>query len=357
MENAQSIRNDIEDVIGRASLFLRSQGAGMALVKIKAIGEFAAPPPDLRAYSFPADARPYLDDCAAIAKGQWEKRAGLDDDSVPSLGPWYGIAEHSAFLGGTVEYAEDTSWHHFEMDSPARLDLLRMDTENPVFGMVVGGIEYARERYGHLFAPKVRGTSGVLEIANALRGSDFFYDLYDAEEETRALLAYLEKAIVWYYGHQLDAAGGFMGGTVTGFGEWLPGRAIGQLSEDTTAMISPAQFEAFGLPHTKAVAARHDSALMHAHALSEPCLPAIAGIPGITLMELSSDPNADRAVKVFRRAMESFRPIPVLALTRREMEENMDILKARKTVIWYNAASLAEAEDVCRYVRRELPVR
>ncbi|MDR1061209.1 MAG: hypothetical protein LBL83_08395, partial [Clostridiales bacterium] len=303
------------------------------------------------------DARPYLDDCAAIAKAQWERRAGLDDDSVPSLGPWYGMAEHSAFLGGTVEYAEDTSWHHFEMDSPARLDLLRMDAENPVFKMVVGGIEYARERYGRLFAPKARGTSGVLEIANTLRGSDFFYDLYDSEDDTRALLDYLEKAIVWYYGCQLAAAGSFMGGTVTGFGEWLPGRAIGQLSEDTTAMISPAQFEAFGLPHTMAIAAQHDGALMHAHALSEPCLPAIAGIPGITLMELSSDPNTDRAVTVFRRARESFKPIPVLALTRQELEANMDLLKTQKTVIWYNAASLAEAEDVCRHIRRELPVR
>ena len=37
---------------------------------------------------------------------------------------------------------------------------------------------------------------------------------------------------------------------------------------------------------------------MHTHALSEHSLPAIASIPGIRAMELSSDPNTDRAVEV-----------------------------------------------------------
>ena len=61
-------------------------------------------------YNFPKDMRRYLDDRAARLLHAMALRDGLADDTLPALAPWYGIAEHSAFLGGKVTFGEDTSW-------------------------------------------------------------------------------------------------------------------------------------------------------------------------------------------------------------------------------------------------------
>ena len=354
----KNIREDIEEVIARTQAFYQMSSFGTALIKVKTIsGLKESPALNLTDYQFPNDTQRYLDDCAQRQLNHWRQRLALPDDQIPALGPWYGMAEHSSFLGGEVKYSADTSWQEPVLSNPSQLERLSLDEDNETYQMVIGGIAYLRERYGDLFAPMVRGTSGVLEIANALRGSDFFYDFYEDENALIKLLDYLERAVIWYYGRQVDTAGDFCGGTMTGFGEWLPGRAIGQLSEDTTAMLSLDLFERFGRPHTERICASFDAAFMHTHALSERCLASISNIRGIKVMEISSDPNTDRAIAVFRRVRSQLGPVvPLLRLTREEILENMDLLKEQKTIIWYDALSMEDAVDMCALVRRELPV-
>ncbi len=353
----KNIRADIAKVIADTAKFYQSPETGMALINVKGIKEIAPSATPLTDYNFPKDTYKYLDDCAEKKLRYWEKRLCVNDFGVPSLGPWYGIAEHSAFLGGEVEYSEDTSWHHIVMNDYSDRNKIAMDENNDIYKMVVGGITYARERYGDLLAPMVRGTSGVLEIANTLRGNDFFYDFYEEEDSLRELLKFCEEAIIWYYNKQLDAAGDVMGGVVTGFGEWLPGRAIGHISEDTTTMISVDSFEDFAREHTKNICAAFDGTFIHTHALSERCLESIGNIPNIKLMEISSDPNTDRAIEVFKRNKDKIKPIPLLNLTKKEIVDNLPLFKEQKTVIWFEAATIDEAKEMCELVRSELPIR
>ncbi len=354
----RNIRPDIGEVLARTQRFHASKETGQALFKVRGIGGQGVPAPKLTAYTFPKDTHRYLDDCYKAQHGTWTQRLNLHDDQLPCLGPWYGIAEHSAFLGGEVSYADDTSWHHQLMDDPSQLDRIQLDENNVIYRMVVGGIAYVREQYGDEFIPRVRGTSGALDAVNMLRGNDFFYDLHDEPEALDALLTKCTDYIIDYYQRQLDAAGYVAGGTVTGFGEWLPGRSIGHMSEDATTMISVAQFERFGRPHTARVCQAYDHAMMHTHALGERCLPAIASIPHMTLMEISNDPNADRAIDVFKRVREQISMvIPILPLSREEIRDNLVLLKQQKTVLWYEAESMQDAQDMLAFVRRELPVR
>ena len=134
-------------------------------------------------------------------------------------------------------------------------------------------------------------------------------------------------------------------------------RAIGQLSEDTTPMISRAQYEEFGRPLTQKICRQYDAAFMHTHAVSEHCLPSIASIQGIQLMELSSDPNTDRAIEIYKRNRKQLTgPIPVLQLTREEILNNMELLKSQKTIIWYNATCLKDAQNMVELIQKELPL-
>ena len=123
-------------------------------------------------------------------------------------------------------------------------------------------------------------------------------------------------------------------------------------------MISLELFEEFGRPRTEGVFRKFDEVFIHMHALSERCLESVATLPNIRLMEISSDPNTDRAIEVWKRNRERLtNVIPVLKLTREEILSNMEILKSQKTVVWYDAASMEDAQDMCALFQRELPVR
>lgn len=351
-------KGKVAECIAKTKAFYDTREVGCALLKVKEIATLPTPALPLTDYRFPEDTYRYLDDRARRYIARLEQRTELMDDTVPAEGPWYGIAEHTAFLGGRVDYGEDTSWHHALLDSPGELEKLSMDEENPMFRMVNGGIAYMREKYGEYFLPMVRGASGALEMANTLRGNEFFYDFYEEPEELKALLDYCADALVWNYEKQMEAAGDVYGGVVTGFGEWLPGRGLGHVSEDTTTMISLELFEEFGRPRTEGVFRKFDEVFIHMHALSERCLESVATLPNIRLMEISSDPNTDRAIEVWKRNRERLtNVIPVLKLTREEILSNMEILKSQKTVVWYDAASMEDAQDMCVLFQRELPVR
>ena len=347
----------VKECIDKTREFYKTNKLGCALLKVKTIATQMLPAISLTDYAFPQDMYQYLDARAQRYMMYLNQRADLDDDTIPAEGPWYGIAEHTAFLGGSVDYRPETSWHHALLNSPDELDKLTMDKKNPIFQMVVGGISYMREKYGNDFLPMVRGASGALEMANTLRGNDFFYDFYEEPDSLKKLLEYCSKALIWNYEHQLEAAGVCFGGIITGFGEWLPGRGLGHVSEDTTTMNSLEQFEEFGHPFTKHVYQHFDEVFLHMHALSEHCLASAASLPNLLLMEISSDPNTDRAVEVWRRNRQNMpNIIPVLRLTRKEIETNMDLLKTQKTIVWYDASSLEDAKDMCRLFSKELPV-
>lgn len=84
----------------------------------------------------------------------------------------------------------------------------------------------------------------------------------------------------------------------------------------------------------------------------------MASLPNLQLLEISSDPNTDRAVDVWKRHREKMtRVIPVLRMTRAEILANMEMLKTQKTVVWYDAGSMEDAKDMCALFARELPVR
>ena len=348
----------VGEIIAKTQAFYDTKAEGCALIKVKDIATQPGGVVDLTQYSFPKDTYRFLDLRAENYIARLEKRAGLFDDTVPAEGPWYGIAEQVAFLGGKVHYEPQTSFLQAFLEEPGEVEKLLLDENNEILKMVTNGIAYMREKYGDYFCPMVRGTSCAMEMANALRGNEFFYDFYEDPEGLGKLLDYCAEALVWYYEHQLAAAGDCFGGVVTGFGEWLPGHSIGHVTEDITTMISVEQFEEFAKPRTESIYRRYDKVFLHMHALGERALASASSMPNICLMELSSDPNTDRAIDVWRRNRETIaKVIPVLRLTREEIKNNMDILKTQKTVIWYDAASMEDAKDMCAFIEKELPVR
>ena len=121
----------MQAVADKTRAFYETNTAGCALLKVKEIATQPQPALCLTDYNFPKDMRCYLDDRAARLLHAMALRDGLADDTLPALAPWYGIAEHSAFLGGKVTFGEDTSWQDPVLEDAFELSSMgiRVDAE------------------------------------------------------------------------------------------------------------------------------------------------------------------------------------------------------------------------------------
>lgn len=349
------IRHDMEDVLYRTKRFCDSNKKGIALIQVREIRSLQQPRiKGLNSWDFPNDLEEYLDAEAERALCYWKKRKDLKDDLLPSIAPWFGIAEHSAFVGGKVDFSTETSWHHPIITDWNDLESLVLREDNAWLKMVVGGIEYLRDKWGDELMIRLRGASGPMDIANALRGNDLFTDFYDYPEEVHKLMEFCTEAARWTLTRQKAAAGTIGGGVITGFEVWLPGNSIGHLSEDASALCSPAIYQEFGKPYTTKLCKDFDHAFVHTHALGKHSIGDIAAVPNMDYIELSSDPNCPRAIEIYKSLKDKLEgKTMIIDLTREEIENNIDVLKDGKTIIWYKAESLEDAEDTVKLVRRE----
>lgn len=350
------IRKGMDELMHRVKTFCNSSRNGIALMQIRNISTLNKPlSRTLNKWQFPNELHTYLDEMVQRFLYNWSQREEIDDDLIPAIYPWFGIAEHSAFVGGNVDFTDNTSWHHPVIKDWNDMELLQLDENNEWLRMVVGGIEYLRDRSGGRYAVKLRGADGPMDIANALRGNDFFTDFFEYPDEVHKLMNFSTKAAEWILSHQKKAAGLFYGGTITGFDVWLPGDSIGHLSEDASTMCSPEIYTEFGMPYTSRLCSKYENAFMHTHALGQHNISNIATIEKINYIEISNDPNCPRAIEIYRKlAPQLSHKIVVVEMTLDEIRQNMDFLKSVKTIIWYSAKDLDDARNAIKLVRDEL---
>lgn len=356
----KNIRPNVEEVLGRNQAFHAHNKPGSALVLVRNIQKIdpGTPIAPLTAWDFTKDMKPFLDARVQNSLHRWQQRLDVDDDCIPSEGPWYGIAEHSAFQGGSVDFSDATSWHHpIVEDMETDRNKPVMDENQLWYKLVIDGITYIRERWGDQVAPRIRGTAGPLDNVNALRGNEILTDFYEYPDEVKELAEFSARSLAWFVHKQIDAAGMIGGGVISGFENWMPGRSLGHSSEDVTVMMSPKMFEEFGRPYTIQMHEGFETAFVHTHAAGKQCIPQIASLPKLRQMEISTDPNTPRAIEIFRELRDE---IPdtltvVLELTKDEIRNNLDLLKRGKTIVWYHATDVEDAKEAVALVRKELP--
>lgn len=348
----------INEVMERTKKFCSSKKKGMALIHINAVESIKTPGVrPLNQWKFPEDLEPYLDACVENFVYYWTHRISIDDDLIPSMYPSFGIAEHSAFIGGEVSFSSHTSWHHPIIQTWSDMDKLELREDNSWLRMVIDGMEYLKKISEDRYALKLRGAEAPMDIANALRGNDLFTDFYDEPENVHKLMEFCTEAAEWMLSHQKAVVGEFYGGTLTGGDVWLPGNSIGHLSEDAAALCAPNIYDTFGVPYTSRLCSRYDNTYMHTHALGEHTLPSICSIPGINFIEITNDPNCSRAIEVLKRNIGILQDkIIHIELTKEEIHSNMETLKQLKTIIKYKAADLDDAAGIIATIRSELRV-
>lgn len=309
--------------------------------------------PALNALNFPEDMEEYLD---AIAQKDIQFAAQhdkLDDDMIWSTVPFYGQAEHSAFVGGKVDFATDTSYHHQVCKEIGDFRNLKLHPDNMWTHLVAGGMEYMRKKWGSYIPVRIRGAHGPSDFANVLRGNELFYDIYDEPEELQELLKFCAKAVNFNLDLQRAQATEIAGGYVNGFSLWMPGKCMGHLGEDLSTMLSPETYEEHFLPALKECYSDCDMGMLHTHTLGARMLPLFAGIDNIQMLEISNDPNAARASEVYREYHDVLQDkIVVLRADYDEILSMRDLFEDTKTVIWYSAKDEEDAKRAMELVEK-----
>lgn len=355
----RSIREDIDDVLGRRTEFYKKKKPGSALVQVyyPSCPGYKNKGKALGCYQLPDGARRMADDVIFDTTVDWHYRQGFNDDRVPAVGCGFGITDLSGFIGGNVRYGETTSWHEPFMDSVRDIDKLKLDENNFSYRLNIDTIRYIAERCDGWFFPRVRGSISTMEIANLVRGTDYFYDLYDDPEGVKILHDYIADCIVWYYNKQVEATGMGEYGCISGFDVWLPKGGYGHFSEDDISMISSDMFKEFCLPYTERVLSNYSTGFIHVHSCAERSFGQLADLKNVDIMQISIDPGDDGHFKILRRNMDTFRKvIPQIGASREDIIANMDVLKDIPCIIFAYASSREEADSILKLVREELPL-
>ena len=318
-------------------------------IRCESFGPAALPPvPPLEECVFPRDMKKRMDAVIERHLRLRDARAAIKDDSIDCLKPFLGIAEHSCFLGGKVTYGGNTSYQTPVLKDLSRWRELKPDENHPHYRLLLDCMEYLRlksSQYG--FYVSLRGFDSPLDIANAVRGNDLLYDLYDDPENAADFIGFCAESCLWTYERQMRFASPVEGGVLSGFGQWMPGKAIGHLSEDASVLMSPAMYERFGLPALKKLLSHFDFAQLHVHAMGRALLPVFCGLDKIRIIQISDDPNQPSAMEVYRAYADTLSGVIVqLDLSARALTESLPFLRTRRTIVNLTADSPDEARRI-----------
>lgn len=326
-----------------------------AIIQVKDVTGIPVPKRSLDSFGLPNNMETYLDFLIEKERAFWELREQVQDDIIPSVTARYGIAEHSAFMGGEVSFTENTSWHHQYVEDYSNYTLSKMDESNIWRNIVIEGMKYLKSKVKDEFFVRYRGADGPLDIVNALRGNDIFYDFYDEEDGILELTSKSADAIIYMLKEQQKIVTQYKGFVISGFDVLMPVGYAGHLSVDATTMLSDEMFRKFEIPFLERIADSFDGLFFHTHSVGSHVLPAISEIKKIKFMEISNDPNAPRSIEIYKKYEEALKDkIVIVTLNQDEIKDNINFLQDKRTIIWYDATTVDEAKRAVELVRTRL---
>jgi|LSQX01.1.fsa_nt_gb hypothetical protein len=325
------------------------------LIQVKDVSGIQVPKRALDSFGLPDNMETYLDYVIDKDKAYWSVREQIQDDIIPSVTARYGIAEHSAFMGGDVSFTENTSWHHKHVEDYSNYTLSKVDESNIWRNLVIEGMRYLKEKVKDEFFVRYRGADGPLDIVNALRGNDIFYDFYDEEEGLIELADKCTDAIIYMLKEQQKIVTEYKGYVISGFDVIMPKGYAGHLSVDATTMLSDEMFRKFEIPFLNRIADNFDGLFFHIHSVGSHVIPAVCEIDKIKFLEISNDPNSPRSIEIYKKyEKELSEKSVIVTLSYDEIKDNVEFLKDRKTIIWYDALSVDDAIRAVDLVRNKL---
>jgi hypothetical protein len=347
-----NLERHIQNVVRRSKSFYNKTESGHFLVNTKIASESSEIPPFYQ-FNFDAELEKLLEYELESAKSSWAVKEGIDDDSVPAIAPYFGIAEHSAWLGLDAVIQENTSLSIPVVNSIDDLNKLSCSESNKWFQYMKRSYDYFRSRKDGSFVLSVRGIMTPMDIANAVCGDKLFEDFLLEPEYCHKLMEYFTKVIRWYYPHVLSWSDSIENGYIFNCGGgWMPKESIGHLSNDTAMLCSGRLYKKFGLPYEKQMVDGYSNILYHVHNEKIHYFSELVKLPNLSMLQVSYDP---KTVKPINNLEEIYKVTDntnlMLDATCEEVVNNIEMLKQRNVFLQVNCKNKSDAVDIVKFIR------
>ncbi len=296
--------------------------------------------PPLHSFDLDHQLTQWLDYQLDAARAGWGAKEGLDDDSISSICPHFGIAEHSAWIGMEVRLQETTCLPVPVIRVPDDLKFLHYSEKNKWFIYMKSGYEYLRSREEGSFVTSAgRGTMAPMDLANAVRGDELFTDFLLQPDFCHRLMVLMVDAIQWYFPYLYAWADDIAGGRVFTFGKgWMPPQTIGHLSNDAAMLCSPEVYEEFGYPYECRLAKRYKQVFYHIHSEKIHYVQRLATLPKLVMLQVSDDPKTIPPIEDLPRILSRRNRPSQFDVIRKQQSgaENIDELSCRNVFLQVN---------------------
>lgn len=276
----------------------------------------------------------------------------LDNDYFPALSVNLGYGAHSAFFSPqSLILGKDTSWTHPCVREWDDIDKLQTSENNVWYQKIMEIAGYFVQWQEGDYAVSGFSNAGPGDMANALRGNELFYDIYDEPEMVRRLMEQCVQPTVWLERQLQKLTGDVFGGSVTA-NCWFPGR-VPYLSGDFNDLCAPEVFREFDFIYMQRIMDAFDGAFVHHHAKGLHVHRDFAKLRGLKLLEISWDPNQPRPIDMLPDIYEMNNGVPLMVRCHaRDVYKRIDQLKASRTVLMLNIDTLDEGREVMKLIRR-----
>lgn len=221
--------------------------------------------------------------------------------------PWLEL-----LCGCTATIHGDTIWAGtagVDYDTLARVTF---DPENPWFAKWRACQRALGEFAGDRFPVSLPVMHGPLDLLSAVKGPDqLCLDLMDRPQEVREALAAATKVWIAAARELLAVSPAFQGGMCSRMKLWLPGPAV-TLQDDATALLSPGSYADLVYGFEREIVRAFPFHTYHAHSTSAHLLAAIAGLEGLTSIQVTLDPNGPARPSLRATINKVLEKVPVL---------------------------------------------
>jgi Uroporphyrinogen decarboxylase (URO-D) len=313
----------------------------------------ATQPLDFREYDFARESehRRYWDRLIADYLVQAAYSAEVDDDWMPGLEIGYGFGSFGAvYCDAPLSFTENTSYIAPALERLEDMDAIDLTQERFWARVFVAAASYLSRRSEGRFLVGVYPNPSPMDVANLLRGNGIFTDLFEQPDLFRRFLERCLNAAVVNM-QRIARATHNTGGGCMAFGRWIPHGAV--LLEDAADLISPRTYREFGMPYTQRMIDAMGGAYLHHHSLGQQQFANIAGLRGLYVEQISSDPGCRRPVTYVEEVYRHVGGMAIdLEVTPEEVYEHIAQLQKGKVILSVHTATRAEAVQLVRFVQQ-----
>lgn len=220
----------------------------------------------------------------------FEARRLLEDDAFPVARVSYGSFAYGMYFGADVQWTESGGWAKPVLASWDDIDKISYDAERYWIKEHLATVAYFSEQAKGKFAVAPTETIDALNLAEALRGTSAYTDIYDYPDKLRQLMEYGVDFNIAF----LEAQRSFIEGYCSGFFDisesWLPGKTI-WISLDSYCNCQPDVFQNLGKEYIQELIHYFGGGWIHLHSSGLHLLAEVTTMDHIVGIQIFDDPG------------------------------------------------------------------